>query len=154
MLIEDLTGRDEPVSTYVFNGFTYRFERQPDGRKVCQVNSQEHIGWMIGSGNFRKYQESEDTDTPEPSEPTADWEGWEKEWLRLHPKAFVGYVEDNGNAGKRFVPGYVYENIKAFDAAPKDMLKRAIAKWNRQVKQLAEQGLLDSPTRIWPGRIR
>lgn len=152
MLIEDLNGRDEPVSTYVFNGFTYRFKTQPDGRKVCAVNSQEHIGWMIGSGNFREYEPEEGS--PQPSEPKADWEGWENEWLRLHPKAFVGYVEDSGNAGKRFVPGFVYQNIKTFDAAPKDILKRAIGKWNRQVKQLAEQGLLESPQRIWPGRAR
>ena len=156
MIIQDLTGRDEPKSQVVINGFTYFFEMNEAGDKVAQVNSSEHVSWLIGSGNFKKYEPGKSVNE---EEMRLEWEAWRDSWLRLGPTKFVGFDEleadanKDGQASYKFTPGIVYEQVDKFDSCPKDIYKQAVEKWNRQCHTLVESGELRSAP-VWPGQVR
>ena len=53
MLIQCLVERDGP-SVASIGGFTYSFEEQPDGAKVCDVNNGGHRERMLSMPDFYK----------------------------------------------------------------------------------------------------
>lgn len=153
-LMVDVTGRDEPVSTYNYDGFQYRFAENEHGDKVCEVRSEEHVAMMLAGGSFKEYV------PPDEQAEEEDWDAFVKEWNTLPAEKFVGQMVDRpmegGDSMPEFLPGYVYENIERFDRAPAEIRKKAIDKFNRMVDLLnnpkdGQPAPKHEVSKIWPG---
>jgi len=55
MLIQDNNGRAEEVTVITRDKFDYSFILQPDGKKVANVISDDHVAYFLATGNFTEY---------------------------------------------------------------------------------------------------